>query len=116
MPSLLLVRVLGSSERSERHRYSVSLASKLASGASDSHPKWDEQHNTDQFTLHQMRYAGLRCSILCAFRMVFREDPKEWRLTFGIDIDNFCCWAGHEDRANASVDEALQRIVKLHAQ
>ncbi len=110
MPSLLLLRVLGSSTLPndiEMHQARFQAGQR----SSDSPHNWDEHQNTDQFTLHQMRYAGLRCSILGTFRMVLREDSKEWQLTFGSDIDNF--YAGQGMKIYKPVDAALQRIVNF---
>ncbi len=110
MPSLLLLRVLGSSAlpndiEMQQARFQAGQR------ASDSLHNWDENQNTDQFTLHQMRYAGLRCSILGTFRMVLRGDPGEWGLTFGSDIDNF--YAGQGMKVYKPVGEALERIVNF---
>ena len=79
--------------------------------ASDSLHNWDEHQNTDQFTLHQMRYAGLRCSILGTFRMIKAGDPEEWHLTFGSDIDNF--YAGQGMKIYKPVGPALEEIVNF---
>ena len=110
MPSLLLLRVLGSSTlpndiEMQQARFQAGQR------ASDSPQNWDEHQNTDQFTLHQMRYAGLRCSILGTFRMVLGEDSGEWHLTFGSDIDNF--YAGQGMKIYKPVGEALERIVNF---
>ena len=110
MPSLLLLRVLGSSTlpndiEMQQARFQAGQR------ASDSPQNWDEHQNTDQFTLHQMRYAGLRCSILGTFRMVLGEDSGEWHRTFGSDIDNF--YAGQGMKIYKPVGEALERIVNF---
>ena len=110
MPSLLLLRVLGSSTlpndiEMQQARFQAGQR------ASDSPHNWDEHQNTDQFTLHQMRYAGLRCAILGTFRMVLNPDPEEWRLTFGSDIDNF--YAGQGMKVYKPVGDALERIVNF---
>ncbi len=110
MPSLLLLRVVGSSTlpndiEMQQARFQAGQR------ASDSPHNWDENQNTDQFTLHQMRYAGLRCSVLGTFRMVLSGEPGEWRLTFGSDIDNF--YAGQGMKVYKPVGEALERIVNF---
>ena len=110
MPSLLLLRVLGSSTlpndiEMQQARFQAGQR------ASDSRHDWDESQNTDQFTLHQMRYAGLRCSILGTFRMVLSGEPGEWRLTFGSDIENF--YAGQGMKVYKPVGEALDRIANF---
>ena len=110
MPSLLLLRVLGSSAlpndiEMQQARFQAGQR------ASDSSDNWDENQNTDQFTLHQMRYAGLRCSILGTFRMVLDDESGKWRLTFGSDIDNF--YAGQGMKVYKPVGEALERIVNF---
>ena len=110
IPSLLLLRVLGSSTlpndiEMQQARFQAGQR------ASDSPHNWDERGNTDQFTLHQMRYAGLRCSILGTFRMVPNEGSVEWHLTFGSDIDNF--YAGQGMKVYKPIGEALERIVNF---
>ena len=110
MPSLLLLRVLGSSDlpndiEMQQARFQAGQR------ASDSPHNWDENQNTDQFTLHQMRYAGLLCSILGTFRMVLTGESGEWQLTFGGDIDNF--YAGQGMKVYKPVGSALERIVNF---
>ena len=110
MPSLLLLRVLASSTLPNDIEMQ-SARFQAGQRASDSPHNWDEHQNTDQFTLHQMRYAGLRCSILGTFRMVLDKDSREWRLTFGSDIDNF--YAGQGMKIYKPVGIALERIVNF---
>ena len=110
IPSLLLLRVLGSSTlpndiEMQQARFQAGQR------ASDSLHNWDEHGNTDQFTLHQMRYAGLRCSILGTFRMVPNEGSVDWHLTFGSDIDNF--YAGQGMKIYKPVGAALERMVNF---
>ncbi|MYJ24314.1 MAG: DUF87 domain-containing protein [Holophagales bacterium] len=109
-PSLLLLRVLGSSTlpndiEMQQARFQAGQR------ASDSPHNWDEERNTDQFTLHQMRYAGLRCSILGTLRMSSSVDSEESRLMFGSDIDNF--FAGRGMKIYKPVGPALERIVNF---
>ncbi len=110
MPSLLLLRVLGSSALPNDIEMQLARF-QAGQRASDSPRNWDENQNTDQFTLHQMRYAGLRCSILGTFRMVLSRESGEWRLTFGSDIDNF--YAGQGMKVYKPIGEALERIVNF---
>ena len=110
LPSLLLLRVLGSSMlpndiEMQQARFQAGQR------ASDSRYNWDEHRNTDQFTLNQMRYAGLRCAILGTYRMVHSAESGEWRLTFGSDIDNF--YAGQGMKIYKPVGAALERIVNF---
>lgn len=110
MPSLLLLRVLGSSALP--NDIEMQQARFLAGQrASDSPDNWDENRNTDQFTLNQMRFAGLRCSILGTFRMVKDRESGKWRLAFGSDIDNF--YAGQGMKVYKPVGDALKRIVNF---
>ena len=110
MPSLLLLRVLGSSTLP--NDIEMQQARFLAGQrASDSPDNWDESRNTDQFTLNQMRFAGLRCSILGTFRMIASEESSDWRLSFGSDIDNF--YAGQGMKVHKPVGEVLERIVNF---
>ncbi|MCY4393083.1 MAG: DUF87 domain-containing protein [Chloroflexi bacterium] len=110
IPSLLLLRVLGSSTlpndiEMQQARFQAGQR------ASDSSDNWDENQNTDQFTLNQMRFAGLHCSILGTFRMVTDSESGKWRLAFGSDIDNF--YAGQGMKVYKPVGEALERIVNF---
>ena len=110
-PTLLLLRALGSS--SLPNDIEMQQARMLAGQrASDSPHNWDEEHNTDQFTLNQMRYAGLRCSILGTFRMSAADTASGKRhLTFGNDIDNF--YAGQGMKIYKPVGAGLERITNF---
>jgi len=110
-PTLLLLRALGSS--SLPNDIEMQQARMLAGQrASDSPHNWDEEHNTDQFTLNQMRYAGLRCSILGTFRMSVTDTANgERNLTFGNDIDNF--YAGQGMKIYKPIGAALERIANF---
>lgn len=110
VPSLLLLRVLGSSTlpndiEMQQARFQAGQR------ASDSPHNWDEEKNTDQFTLHQMRYAGLRCSIVGTLRMASADDSGQSTLMFGSDIENF--FAGRGMKIYKPVGPALQRIVNF---
>ena len=94
--SLLLLRVLGSSPlpndiEMQQARFQAGQRS------SDSPHNWDEHQNTDQFTLHQMRYAGLRCSILGTFRMVRSVDSEGVEPNVRQRHRQLLCRAGHEN-------------------
>lgn len=71
---------------------------------------WDAEGKTDQFTLHQLRYAGVRCRVLGTFRM--RENkPSEWSLVFGADVSNF--YSGRGMKVYKPVGVALTHIVNF---
>ena len=62
---------------------------------------------TDQFTLNQLRHAGVSCDILGTFRMIEKE--SRWELIFGADISNF--YSGQGMKIYKPVGETLTRIV-----
>jgi hypothetical protein len=71
---------------------------------------WDADGKTDQFTLHQLRYAGVRCRVLGTFRM--REaKASHWQLVFGADISNF--YSGRGMKIYKPVGHALATIVNF---
>jgi len=71
---------------------------------------WDAEGKTDQFTLHQLRYAGVKCRVLGTYRM--RESrPSDWRLTFGADISNF--YSGRGMKVYKPVGTRLSQIVNF---
>ena len=110
VPSLLLLRVLGSS--SLPNDIEMQQARLMAGQrASDSPHNWDEQNNTDQFTLNQMRYAGLRCSVVGTYRTAPTDGVEDCRLTFGGDIENF--YAGQGMKVYKPVGDALETIVNF---
>lgn len=73
--------------------------------ASDSPDNWDEGRNTDQFTLHQMRYAGVSCKIIGTFSVMDGE------MAFGGDIDNF--YAGQGMKVYKPAGDALGHIANF---
>ena len=77
--------------------------------AADTSDNWDEGGKTDQFTLDQMRYAGVHCRILGTFRMSPDTETGEWQLKYGGDINNF--YAGQGMKVYKPAGEALERIV-----
>ena len=108
--SLILLRALGSSSLpNDIEMKSARLdAGQRAAQTSDN---WDEGGKTDQFTLHQMRFAGAHCRILGTFRMNFNSDSKEWQLEFGGDIDNF--YAGQGMKVYKPGGKALAQIANF---
>lgn len=70
---------------------------------------WDSTDKTDQFTLHQLRHAGVKCRVLGTFRL--RESGGKWELTFGADISNF--YSGRGMKVYKPVGAALTRIVNF---
>lgn len=71
---------------------------------------WDAQGKIDQFTLNQLRYAGIRCRVLGTFRM--RETrPSEWELAFGADVSNF--YSGRGLKVYKPYGAALAQIVNF---
>ena len=75
----------------------------------DSPEHWDAQEKTDQFTLNQLRHAGLRCNVLGTFRYV--RNGSEWSLAFGADISNF--YSGQGMKVYKPMGDALKRIVNF---
>ncbi len=71
--------------------------------------QWDADGRTDQFTLHQLRYAGVSCRILGTFRMV--GELGRWRLSFGADVSNF--YSGRGMKVYKPVGPALATIVNF---
>jgi hypothetical protein len=84
--SLILLRVTGQGKLPNAAETDMSrfLAGQRAAAAEQT---WDAEGNTDQFTLHQLRFSGVSCRVLGTFRM--RQTGKEWTLVFGSDISNF---------------------------
>lgn len=109
--SLLLLRVIG---RSPLPNDIETQQARLEAGqrASDTAHTWDQRPHTDQFTLHQMRYAGIRCRILGTFRLHrMSMSTGDWQLDFGADIDNY--YAGQGMKIYKPVQNALQRITNF---
>jgi hypothetical protein len=71
---------------------------------------WDAEDKTDQFTLHQLRYAGVSCRVLGTFR-VRETAPGEWKVVFGADISNF--YSGRGMKVYKPVGPALSTIVNF---
>ena len=108
--SLILLRALGSSSLPN----DIEMKSaRLDAGqrAAQTPGNWDEGGKTDQFTLHQMRFAGAHCRILGTFRMKFSSKSKDWQLEFGGDIDNF--YAGQGMKVYKPAGNALEEIANF---
>ena len=75
----------------------------------DSPENWDADNKTDQFTLNQLRHAGVRCSVLGTFRYV--QSGSDWKLTFGADISNF--YSGQGMKVYKPIGPALTEIVNF---
>ena len=108
--SFLLLRAIKSSSlpnEVETQRYRLEAGQR----ASQTGQNWDDPGTTDQFTLHQMRFAGLQCNILGTFRMYQRPESGDWELVHGGDIDNF--YAGQGMKIYKPSGPALERIVNF---
>ena len=105
--ALLLLRVAGGSPlpnhaETSKHRMDAGFRS------TDTGQTWDSDKKTDQFTLHLLRYAGVRCDVLGTFRMKEIENSS-WDLSFGADISNF--YSGQGMKVYKPMGDALRRIV-----
>jgi hypothetical protein len=106
--SLILLRVTGQSKlpnasETDMNRF---LAGQRAAAAEQT---WDAEGNTDQFTLHQLRYSGVACRVLGTFRM--KRGKGDWMLSFGADISNF--YSGRGMKVYKPVGNGLRRIVNF---
>ena len=106
--TLILLRVVGGARLSnhgdtEKYRLGAALRS------IDSGHQWDAGNKTDQFTLNQLRHAGVRCSVLGTFRM--QKQESQWRLGFGADISNF--YSGQGMIVYKPIGESLRQIVNF---
>ena len=106
--ALILLRVVGRarlSNHSDTEKYRLDAALRSI----DSGQTWDAENKTDQFTLNQLRHAGVHCSVLGTFRMQKHED--EWHLGFGADISNF--YSGQGMKVYKPMGESLRKIVNF---
>lgn len=78
--------------------------------ASDTADTWDAQGKTDQFTLHQLRFAGVRCRVLGTYHMK-AGTANSWALGFGSDISNF--YSGRGLKVFKPQGQALDTIVNF---
>ena len=104
--SLILLRVIGHSplpNRSDTDSWRFDAARRSI----DTSEQWDADNRTDQFTLNQLRHAGVRCSVLGTFRYV--KSDHNWNLSFGADISNF--YTGQGMKVYKPAGEALIEIV-----
>lgn len=106
--ALILLRVMGSSPLPNR-RDTDSWRFDAARRSIDSSEHWDADKKIDQFTLNQLRQAGVRCSVLGTFRYVRNDDT--WNLTFGSDISNF--YSGQGMKVYKPMGEALSKIINF---
>lgn len=107
--ALILLRVIGSSPLPNR-RYTDSWRFDAARRSIDSSEHWDTAgKKIDQFTLNELRQAGVRCSVLGTFRYVRNDDT--WNLTFGSDISNF--YSGQGMKVYKPMGEALSKIINF---
>ena len=107
--SLLLLRVTGqcrlpNASETDLNRF---MAGQRVATLDD---VWDAEGKTDQFTLHQLRYAGVHCRVLGTFRMRERE-PGTWNIVFGGDVSNF--YSGRGMKIYKPVGSALSEIVNF---
>ena len=75
----------------------------------DSPEHWDADDKTDQFTLNQLRHAGVRCNVLGTFRYINKDG--RWENSFGADISNF--YSGQGMKVYKPLGEALSKIVNF---
>ena len=106
--ALILLRVVGHAplpNRMDTETWRFDAAQRSI----DSPDQWDADKKTDQFTLNQLRHAGVRCSLLGTFRYVMQED--QWLLSFGADISNF--YSGQGMKIYKPMGKALSEIVNF---
>ena len=106
--ALILLRVVGNAplpNRIETDNWRFDAARRSI----DSPEQWDADRKTDQFTLNQLRHAGVRCSVLGTFRYV--QSDGSWRLSFGSDISNF--YSGQGMKVYKPSGEILKAIVNF---
>ena len=106
--ALILLRVVGHSplpNRMDTDNWRFDAARRSI----DSPEHWDADNKTDQFTLNQLRHAGVRCSVLGTFRYVHNDG--KWSLTFGADISNF--YSGQGMKVYKPMGIALSNIVNF---
>ena len=106
--ALILLRVVGHSPLPNRTDTDI-WRFDAARRSIDSPEHWDADNKTDQFTLNQLRHAGVRCSVLGTFRYV--HNGRNWNFTFGADISNF--YSGQGMKVYKPVGKALSEIVNF---
>ena len=106
--ALILLRIVGNSPLPNRTD-TDSWRFDAARRSIDSSEQWDADKKTDQFTLNQLRHAGVRCSVLGTFR--YTKYDESWNLTFGADISNF--YSGQGMKVYKPIGRALLNIVNF---
>ena len=105
--ALILLRVVGHTplpNRSDTDNWRFDAARRSI----DSSEQWDADNKADQFTLNQLRHAGVRCSVLGTFR--YTQNGK-WNLVFGADISNF--YSGQGMKVYKPMGTTLSEIVNF---
>lgn len=107
--SILLLRVTGQTRLPNASEADLSrfLAGQRVATLED---VWDADGRTDQFTLHQLRYAGVLCRVLGTFRLRQR-DKGVWEIVFGADVSNF--YSGRGMKVYKPVGSSLASIVNF---
>lgn len=107
--ALILLRVTGQSRLPNAAETDINrfLAGQRVATHED---VWDAEGRTDQFTLHQLRYSGVRCRVLGTFR-VAEAKAGQWGLVFGADISNF--YSGRGMKVYKPIGDALSTIVNF---
>ncbi len=106
--SLILLRVIGHTQlpdrtATENWRYDA------ATRAMDYPETYDSEEHIDQWTLNQLRRAGLLCRVLGTFR--YSGGPDEWQLTFGADVSNF--YSGQGMKIYKPMGGALKQVINF---
>ena len=104
--ALIFLRVIGNAplaNNAEMETYRLA-AGLRATGTSE---EWDSTDKTDQFTLNQLRHAGVGCSVLGTFRM--KKHDESWKLAFGADISNF--YSGQGMKVYKPKGDVLKQVV-----
>ena len=107
--ALILLRVLGHSSLPNQMD-TDNWRFEAARRSIDSPEYWDADDKTDQFTLNQLRHAGVRCSVLGTFRYV-HDGNGNWKPAFGADISNF--YSGRGMKVYKPMGEALSKIINF---
>lgn len=107
--TLILLRVTGVSKLPNAIEMDFSRF-QAGQRSSDTLETWDAQGKTDQFTLHQLRFAGVRCRVLGTYAMK-NSGRDAWNLAFGSDISNF--YSGRGLKVFRPTADALKTIVNF---
>lgn len=71
---------------------------------------WDHPDKADQYTLHLLRYSGLKCRVLGTFT-VRKDGQGQWGLKFGADLANF--YSGRGMKVYKPDGQALDAIANF---